>query len=332
MKRHKNCVLPSMSDVSSETYDISSKPSSTIVSEVEQEVSLPSETTDVDLIPPSSPTKSSGFFSKLNRGASFRKAVSALKAPVAKSPQVPSPSVPHHNRASSVKNKATKSKDEFDASIVSQKRHLSVPKDISQMPMVDMDLLALAASHGKSGTRKSSMDSSLVSILSTATTSALSLLGMDEQSKSQTLSELGDKTAPERLASFDLGDSDDEDTYDATRKDSADNDVLKVEENKKIGKTKIVSSTTMEEDKSILMKSPSLEILDIQTCRRDSERRGEETLMNTLLNKNVTLTYRGDVIREQIKEQKDSNDVTDIICPENSSEVLNEMKERGSSI
>merc|ERR1712226_744843 len=112
----------------------------------------------------------------------------------------------------------TKSKDEFDASIVSQKRHLSVPKDISQMPIVDMDLLTLAASHGKSGTRKSSMDSSLVSILSTATTSALSLLGMDEQSKSQTLSELGDKTVPERLASFYLGDSDDEDTYDATRK------------------------------------------------------------------------------------------------------------------
>ena len=313
MKRHKVDSLPSMSEVSSDTYDISSKVSSTIVPPDDQDSSLPPEAADDDNIPPSSPTKTAGFFSKLNRGASFRKAVNALKAPVPKSPQVPSPMVPHHNRASSVKNKPTKSKDEFDSNIVPQKRHLSVPKDISQMPLVDMDLLTLAGKQGKGGTRKSSMDSSLVSILSTATTSALSLLGIDEESKSKISAEPGDKT-PERQASFELGDSDDEDEYDDIGKESANNDILKAEDNKKALKGKIISSTTMEEDKSILMKSPSLEMLDIQTCRRDSERRGEETLINTLLNKNVTLTYRGDVIREQIKEQKDSNDNTDKIC------------------
>ena len=97
MKRHKVDSLPSMSEVSSDTYDISSKVSSTIVPPDDQESSLPPGAADDENIPPSSPTKTTGFFSKLNRGASFRKAVNALKAPVPNSPQVPSPMIPHHN-------------------------------------------------------------------------------------------------------------------------------------------------------------------------------------------------------------------------------------------
>ena len=77
----------------------------------------------------------------------------------------------------SVISSKTKTKEEFDVSNMSQKRHLSVPKDMGQMQVVDKDLLSLL---GNQGQKRVSRNSSMASINeSTKTSSASSLLELE---------------------------------------------------------------------------------------------------------------------------------------------------------
>ena len=307
MNRRQIDLMPSMADICALTFEILNNPSSAIFPESDTEPAQNMVESDKDCVPPPSPTKLPNIFSKLNRKSSFRKAVTALTAPITKGPQDASSPKTQHNRTQSVKHSRTKSKDEIDTSNIVQKRHLSVPKDISQIQMVDVDLLNLLGKYGRTPVG----DSSSMSILSTTTNSAASLLALDESSRALRIYEQDDKGLADPGPSFEFSDSDEDNIQDVPKKLSVD-ESLKKEDTKMFTKTKIVSKTTMEEDKSILLKSPEmLEMLEMRkiemsegkTCRRDSERRGEETLFNTLLNKNVTLTYRGDVIREQFKQQ-----------------------------
>ena len=308
-------------------FNIFSNPSSSMLPEPEKVSPRQSFALDGDIASQQSPSKSPSILSKLNRGSSFRKAVNALKTPITKTPQ-PSPT-PIHNRSYSVRNSKTKTKEEFDVSNMSQKRHLSVPKDMGQMQVVDKDLLSLL---GNQGPKKVSRNSSMASINeSTKTSSASSLLDLEIPSKSLISGEKNEKAGVlDHGTCFQMSDPETE-SFIESLKETRDGCLKSDDNNKSFPRTKIIQETTMEEDKSILLKNPSYESLEVQTCRRDSERRGEETLMNTLLNKNVTLTYRGDVIREQLKQQDSTDGGENVLDKQQADEMSKMDGERNQS-